>query len=38
MIKNKAFYQCKWKNWEDKDNTWEPIENLSRCPELIEEF
>jgi len=24
-IKGKYFYEIKWKNWDDKDNTWEPI-------------
>ena len=36
-IKGQVHYLIKWKNYEEKDNTWEPIDNLY-CKELIEEF
>lgn len=34
---NKVTYFIKWLNYEEKDNTWEPIENLN-CKELVDKF
>ena len=28
----------KWKNYEEKDNNWEPLVNLQHCKDLVEEF
>ncbi|XP_072754974.1 suppressor of variegation 3-9 isoform X1 [Anoplolepis gracilipes] len=33
----KAFYLIKWKNWDIKYNTWEPLHNLN-CEDLLREF
>ena len=27
-----------WKNYDSKDNTWEPIEHLAGCEDMIAEF
>lgn len=34
----KWLYLVKWKGYDDAQNTWEPVENLSSCRELLEEF
>eukprot|EP00966_Prymnesium_polylepis_P124046 2868687-Prymnesium_polylepis.1 len=31
-------YQVKWKGWESKHSTWEPLENLAGCEDLIADF
>lgn len=31
-------FLVKWKGWSQEANTWEPLENLSNCTELLEEF
>lgn len=31
-------YKIKWEGWDMKDCTWEPIEHLEGCKELLEEF
>jgi hypothetical protein len=39
VLKNgKVQYLVKWKDYDDKDNTWEPKENLGDCLEYIEDF
>lgn len=31
-------YQVKWKGWESKHSTWEPLENLAGCEDMIADF
>lgn len=31
-------FLVKWKGWSQEANTWEPLENLTNCPHLLEEF
>jgi hypothetical protein len=38
LAKGVTQYQVKWVGWSTKDNTWEPIEHLARCEDMIAEF
>ena len=38
LAKGVTQYQVKWKGYENKDNTWEPIEQLAGCEDMIAEF
>ena len=38
MSKGVTQYQVKWVGWESKHNTWEPIENLAGCEDMIAEM
>nr|CAJ18345.1 putative H3K9 methyltransferase [Cercopis vulnerata] len=38
ISEGKHLYLVKWRDWEDKYNTWEPLEHLSGCVSLLFEF
>nr|XP_012145504.1 PREDICTED: histone-lysine N-methyltransferase SUV39H2-like isoform X1 [Megachile rotundata]XP_012145505.1 PREDICTED: histone-lysine N-methyltransferase SUV39H2-like isoform X1 [Megachile rotundata] len=31
-------YLIKWKNWDQKYNSWEPASNLVNCPDVLQQF
>ena len=35
---NRIEYRTKWQGWDDKYNTWEPIEHFEGADEHIEAF
>lgn len=36
--RGKLEYLVRWKNYGEEDDTWEPIENLKDCDEVLEDF
>lgn len=34
----KIFYRLKWKNFGPSKNTWEPIEHLDGCEDVLKDF
>lgn len=37
-IKKQKYYLVKWKGYSEKETTWEPLQNFSMNPEIIEEY
>jgi transposase InsO family protein/murein DD-endopeptidase MepM/ murein hydrolase activator NlpD len=35
---NETEYLIKWKGYDNSENTWEPVENLTGCKQLLEEY
>jgi DNA invertase Pin-like site-specific DNA recombinase len=35
---NKIYYLIKWYGYIEKDNTWEPLDNIIHCKELIQNY
>lgn len=38
IVDKRPMYFIKWLGYPNSENTWEPIENLASCPEMIENF
>ena len=38
IIRNKLYYLVDWSGYTPNDRTWEPAENVTNAPELLQEF
>ncbi|XP_022863603.1 chromo domain protein LHP1-like isoform X1 [Olea europaea var. sylvestris] len=36
--KGKVHYLVKWRGWSEAENTWEPLDNLLQCSDIIDAF
>ena len=37
-LKRKIYYLVTWKGYPEEETSWEPLENLKNCKDLVEEF
>ena len=38
ITKNKIHYLVKWRGFDESSNTWEPLNNLGKVDDLIEQY
>ncbi|KAL9245192.1 hypothetical protein vseg_018870 [Gypsophila vaccaria] len=38
ICKGEPLYLIKWRGWPESANTWEPVEHLQTCPDVIEAY
>lgn len=38
ICKGERQYLIKWRGWPENANTWEPVEHLQTCPDVVEAF
>jgi chromobox protein 1 len=38
MIKGVRYYRIKWEGYLTSANTWEPVDALEKCQDLVEEY
>merc|ERR1712137_682680 len=38
IVNGTQLFLVKWKNYDESENTWEPINNLSHCNDVINDY
>lgn len=38
IVDGTTFYRVKWQNFPKSNATWEPMTNLTSCPEVVDEY